>query len=169
VQRPQLKCIVRPFVPAGLIELNSRRNSRRQHEAERHRELLRRQEFEKQRDIVYKTVAAIGALTDSQCVDANFLENIFIPALGLNDEFLNEQPPELSARFRKGLHLWQYPSQLAGYLVWLARNAAGIESYLEIGCRWGGNLHPHIRVDMKDRWATSRCYLCRPHRADPVY
>ncbi len=134
MQRSQLKRIVWPLVPAGLMELNSRR----QRERERQHELLRRQKFEKLKDTVCKTVTAIGTLTDTQCVDANFLEKKFIPALGLNDENLHEQPPELSASFGKGLHIWQYPSQLAGYLVWLAKNAGAIESYMEIGCRWGG-------------------------------
>jgi hypothetical protein len=130
----KLKHVGKLLVPAGFYALNSRL----QRERDRQREALRRQYFEKQRDMVCNTVAAIEALTDSQCVDANYLENIFIPALGLNDESLHEQPPELSASFGKGLHIWQYPSQLAGYLVWLAKNSAGIESYMEIGCRWGG-------------------------------
>jgi hypothetical protein len=130
----QLKHVVRPLVPAGLIALNARRRR----EGERQLEIQRRQKFNSLKDIVSSTIAAIWALTDSQCADADFLENIFIPALGLNDECLHEQPPELSASFGKGLHIWQYPSQLAGYLVWLSRNAAHIESYLEIGCRWGG-------------------------------
>lgn len=81
---------------------------------------------------------AIAGLSPAQRGDAAFLEHEFIPALGLNDEILHEQPPELAARFGKGLHLWQYPSQLAPYLVWLANNCAGITSFMEIGCRWGG-------------------------------
>ena len=134
----QLKRIIRPFVPVALIELNSRRQHKRQHEYETQQEIARRQRFEGLRDIVGETVAAIAALTEAQCVDASFLENKFIPSLGLNDEILDEQPPELSASFGKGLHIWQYPSQLAGYLAWLARNVADITSYMEIGCRWGG-------------------------------
>ncbi len=143
MQLSQLKGIIRPFVPVGLLELNSRYqrglNSREEQEGERQQEeIARRERFEGLRHVVGEKVAAIAVLTEQQCVDAAFLENEFIPSLGLNDEILDEQPSELSASFGKGLHLWQYPSQLAGYLVWLARNAAGISSYLEIGCRWGG-------------------------------
>jgi hypothetical protein len=134
MQLSRLKRIIRPFVPVALIELNSRR----QPKYERQREIARRQRFEGLRNVVGKSVAAIAELTESQCVDVNFLENEFIPSLGLNDEILDEQPAELSASFGKGLHIWQYPSQLAGYLAWLARNVAGITSYMEIGCRWGG-------------------------------
>ena len=55
--------------------------------------------------------------------DIGFLEYEFIPALGLNNEiFSNEQPPELSSYFGRGLHLWQYPNQLARYLAWLTKN-----------------------------------------------
>ena len=72
--------------------------------------------------------------------DIGFLEYEFIPALGLNNEILNEQPPELSSYFGRGLHLWQYPNQLARYLAWLTKNAVGIRAYMEIGCRWGGTL-----------------------------
>jgi hypothetical protein len=134
MQLLQLKRKIKPLVPVGLIELKTRRR----HENEKQQEIARRQRFEGLRGVVRETVAAIAALTEAQCVDASFLENRFIPSLGLNDEVLHEQPPELSASFGKGLHLWQYPRQLAGYLAWLARNVAGITSYMEIGCRWGG-------------------------------
>jgi len=87
---------------------------------------------------VAETISAIDSLDRTQCMDAGFLEEQFIPSLGLNDEYPHEQPQELSASFGKGLHIWQYPNQLAGYLVWLAKNAQGITSYMEIGCRWGG-------------------------------
>ena len=72
------------------------------------------------------------------CFDVKFLENELIPSIGLNNENLNEQPAELAKFFGKGLHLWQYPSQLAKYLVWIANNANSIKNYTEIGCRWGG-------------------------------
>jgi hypothetical protein len=129
-----LKRIIKPFVPVGLIELKPRQQRR----YERQREIARRQRFEGLRDMVGETIAAIAALTEAQCGDAGFLENKFIPSLGLNDENLYKQPPELSASFGKGLHIWQYPNQLAAYLVWLTRSIADITSYMEIGCRWGG-------------------------------
>ncbi|WP_163153391.1 hypothetical protein [Bradyrhizobium uaiense] len=70
-----------------------------------------------------EAVVAIAGLSADQRTDVDFLEREFIPALELNDESLREQPSELSASFGKGLHIWQYPSQLAPYLAWLSRNA----------------------------------------------
>ena len=87
---------------------------------------------------VHDAINAIAGLSSAQRTDVEFLEREFIPGLGLNDEALHEQPAELSASFGKGLHLWQYPNQLAPYLAWLARNSSGITSFMEIGCRWGG-------------------------------
>lgn len=87
---------------------------------------------------VDETIGKIADLPISKCYDTKFLETVFIPSLGLNDEYLEQQPSELSPYFGKGVHLWQYPSQLAQYLVWLAHNAKAIRHYTEIGCRWGG-------------------------------
>lgn len=87
---------------------------------------------------VQDAIDAIAGLSAAQRTDVEFLEHEFIPALGLNDESLHEQPMELSEHWGKGLHLWQYPNQLAPYLAWLAENCSGITSYMEIGCRWGG-------------------------------
>lgn len=98
----------------------------------------RYQRFARLTAYVAETSNVVASLTPAQRVDVGFLEHEFIPALGLNDEILNEQPPELAPFFGKGLHLWQYPCQLAPYLAWLSQNAAGITSFLEIGCRWGG-------------------------------
>ena len=130
----QLKRIVRPFVPVGLIDLYANHHSQR----ERQQEDARRLRFEGLRGTVGQTIGAIASLTREQCVDLRFLEHEFIPSLGLNDELLHEQPAEFAASQGKGLHIWQYPVQLAGYLAWLTRNAEGITSYMEIGCRWGG-------------------------------
>lgn len=80
----------------------------------------------------------IRSLSVSQCNDYDFLCKEFIPGLGLNNEILEEQPPELNKYYGKGLHIWQYPKQLAKYLVWLSKNAKDVNSYMEIGCRWGG-------------------------------
>lgn len=87
---------------------------------------------------VDEAISLIRQLNSRQCFDVDFLEHELIPALGLNNEALNEQPAELSDCFGKGLHLWQYPSQLSRYLVWLSHNAGYIKKYMEIGCRWGG-------------------------------
>lgn len=83
-------------------------------------------------------IELIQSLSDEQTRSVRFLEHELIPSLGLNNENLHEQPPQLGAFFGKGLHLWQYPKQLAPFLVWLASNAGGIRRYLEIGVRWGG-------------------------------
>jgi hypothetical protein len=80
----------------------------------------------------------IRTLPTSRVFDRAYLEHELIPQLGLNNEQLHEQPRALAPHFGTGLHLWQYPNQLAGYLVWMARHAADVSSYMEIGCRWGG-------------------------------
>jgi hypothetical protein len=98
----------------------------------------RYQRFESLKGSVFETSSAIAQLSAAQRVDVAFLEHEFIPSLGLNDEILKEQPPELAPYFGRGLHLWQYPSQLAPYLAWLSENCAGITSFMEVGCRWGG-------------------------------
>lgn len=61
---------------------------------------------------------------------------ILLPDLGMNNENLSEMPIELSSYFGKGLKFWQYPNQLNLYLKQLSKYK--INSYLEIGCRWGG-------------------------------
>ena len=60
----------------------------------------------------------------------------FLPNLGMNDENLHEMPTELSEYYGKGLKFWQYPNQFSKYLKQLSKYK--INSYLEIGCRWGG-------------------------------
>jgi len=84
------------------------------------------------------TINVIRGLTDANMRDLDFIQHTLIPRLGLNNEILEEQPPELSDYFGTGLHIWQYPSQLARYLQWLTNHAKDITSYCEIGCRWGG-------------------------------
>lgn len=69
-----------------------------------------------------------------------YLENLFIPVLGLNNENINEQPAELSLFLGGGLGLriWQYPNQFSKYLVFINKYVEKINSYIEIGCRHGG-------------------------------
>lgn len=134
MQLTRWKQIVKPIVPVGLMELNARIYTK----SLRQKEEGRRRRFDTLRSSVGDAIASIRALTDAQSVDLDFLENEFIPSLGLNDQSLEQQPPELSTTFGKGLHIWQYPNQLAGYLAWLAKNSSGITSYMEVGCRWGG-------------------------------
>lgn len=71
----------------------------------------------------------ISKISDSE------LEN-FLPTLGMNNENLNEMPDHLSEYYGKGLKFWQYPNQFNKYLKYLHNKE--INSYLEIGCRWGG-------------------------------
>jgi cephalosporin hydroxylase len=77
--------------------------------------------------------------------DQDFLEHFVIPHLGLNDEILNEQPPELNQFYGTGLGLkiWQYPNQFSKYLVFLSNYSKKINSYIEIGCRNGGTFALH--------------------------
>jgi hypothetical protein len=56
--------------------------------------------------------------------------------LGLNDDGIEEMPPELHEHCGQGLHIWQYPIQFDRYLIDLSR--LGIESYIELGVRHGG-------------------------------
>lgn len=83
-------------------------------------------------------ISLIESAPEHHLRDINFLENELIPALGLNDENLNEQPKELEKFFGTGLHVFQYPNQLARYMVWLADHAHDAQTYVEIGSRWGG-------------------------------
>jgi cephalosporin hydroxylase len=94
--------------------------------------------FQKNPGIVPDAVALIASTPADKLRDIAFLERELIPALGLNDENLNEQPAELSKFFGQGLHIFQYPNQFARYMVWLAENAHEAQCYVEIGSRWGG-------------------------------
>ena len=87
---------------------------------------------------VERAMETIRNLPFAKCYDAGYIEKELVLELGLNDESLHEQPGELAPYFGKGLHLWQYPSQLASYLVWLTHNGREVRNYTEIGCRWGG-------------------------------
>ncbi len=80
----------------------------------------------------------IQGVPNEKLRDIAYLENELIPALGLNNENLHEQPQELSSFMGTGLHVFQYPNQLSRYLTWLADHAGETTSYVEIGSRWGG-------------------------------
>ncbi len=56
---------------------------------------------------------------------------------GLNDELLEQYPPELHQFCGHGLRLWQLPGQFAPLLVELSRH--DVRRYLEIGVRHGGS------------------------------
>lgn len=72
---------------------------------------------------------------DIENINENDLEH-FLPRLGMNNENLKEMPKELSEYYGKGLKFWQYPNQFSKYLKQISKYT--INSYLEIGCRWGG-------------------------------
>ena len=131
-----IKRVAKAFVPPAIPLFKSHLEIQK----EKRLVLARRQRFEGLTSKVSETILAIKSLTEAQCRDARFLEKEFIPSIGLNDETLHEQPQEFASSFGKGLHIWQYPNQLAAYLVWLSTNVAGITSYMEIGPRWGGML-----------------------------
>ena len=136
----RVKRMVRPWVPAGLIDLRAHLSAPARAPLSLNGSDAKRRRLQEQRGCVSAVIEAIWSLTPQQRVDEEYLASTFVPSLGLNDELLHEQPPELSAYFGRGLHLWQYPVQLAAYLAWLSRNDEKVDSYLEIGCRWGGML-----------------------------
>lgn len=77
---------------------------------------------------------SIGSL-DIKKITESELE-LLLPTFGMNNENLQEMPNELSNHFGKGIKFWQYPNQLSPYLKQISKYK--INSYLEIGCRWGG-------------------------------
>jgi cephalosporin hydroxylase len=88
------------------------------------------------KDLDLSRIDLIGAASRDELLDPRFLELELLPALGFNDEVLDEFPAELHGHCGEGLRHWQYPNQFAPYLVGLSRRQ--IRSYLEIGCRHGG-------------------------------
>ena len=79
-------------------------------------------------------------LTIKKLKEKEFIENELILTVGLNDELLNEQPTEFVEYYGKGfgIRVWQYPNQFSSYLKFMSSYAKSINSYLEIGCRFGG-------------------------------
>lgn len=93
----------------------------------------------------------INGLPLEKLIDKDFIENELLISIGLNDELPHEQPLRFSQHYGKGFgwKVWQYPNQFSEYLLFLARNARHINSYIEIGCRHGGT------------FALTTCYLSR--------
>lgn len=96
----------------------------------------------------------------------DYLENLIIK-LGFNTEILNEQPKIVKDN-GGGLLIWQYPNQFSKYLCLL--NKYKIESYIEIGCRWGGtfvltneylkkfnNVNKSVAIDIIDSPVLNYC------------
>jgi hypothetical protein len=63
------------------------------------------------------------------------IENI-LPTFGMNNEQLFEMPKEFEPYSGWGIKFWQYPNQLSKLIIYLRDKE--INSYLEIGVRWGG-------------------------------
>lgn len=96
----------------------------------------------------------------------DYLENLIIK-LGFNTEILREQPKIVKDN-GGGLLIWQYPNQFSKYLCLLSKHK--IESYIEIGCRWGGtfvltteylkifnNINKSVAIDIIDSPVLNYC------------
>jgi hypothetical protein len=104
----------------------------------------------------------------------DFVKNKLLIDLGLNNECLEEQPSYLNQYYGKGLGLriWQYPNQFSKFLLFLSKYAKNINSYLEIGCRYGGtfitisefiykinpNIKKSIAIDLIDETENIKLY-----------
>lgn len=94
--------------------------------------------FRQHLQAVPAAITQVESVAEDQLHDIRFLEQELIPSVGLNDENRHEQPPELSHYYGKGLHVFQYPNQFAGYMAWMADHAKDTNTYVEVGSRWGG-------------------------------
>ena len=96
----------------------------------------------------------------------DYLENLIIK-LGFNKEILREQPKIVKDN-GGGLLIWQYPNQFSKYLCLLSEQK--IQSYIEIGCRWGGtfvltneylkifnNVNKSVAIDIIDSPVVNYC------------
>lgn len=92
------------------------------------------------RTVISQVKKTFEDIEKEELANQGYLENLFIPVLGLNNENISEQPSELSLFLGGGLGLriWQYPNQFSKYLVFINKYIQNINSYLEIGCRHGG-------------------------------
>ena len=101
-------------------------------------------------------VEEFRSIPDDFLYNEMYMEKFIIEKIGLNNENLWEQPPELSRYYGSGLFIWQNPKQFSKYIIWLLKNAQKITSYLEIGCRWGGTFivvcEVLRRVNKNFRW-----------------
>jgi hypothetical protein len=88
-------------------------------------------------------LALIRETTPEDLLRPAHLENLLI-RLGLNDEGIEEFPPELHPFLGQGLRVWQYPSQFSKYLVKIA--TLDIRSYMELGVRHGGSFVTTVEV-----------------------
>lgn len=91
---------------------------------------------------------AFDGIQDNSLLNNEFIEHFLLPSLGLNNENLSEQPPELLHHMGGGLGLriWQYPNQFSKYASLIAEHSPKIKTYMEIGCRYGGTYIFHVEM-----------------------
>ncbi len=85
------------------------------------------------------------------------IENI-LPTFGMNDEQKFELPKDFEQYMGWGIKFWQYPNQLSKFITFIRDKE--INSYFEIGVRWGGTFiimnevlrrfNPHIESYAND-------------------
>jgi cephalosporin hydroxylase len=127
-----MKDFIKLCVPPAVLKMYRLLNNSGKKEAER------RRQFSANVSNVDTFAEQFRSIPDNLIYDENYMEKFIIEKIGLNNERLHEQPPELSQYYGRGLFIWQNPKQLSKYMVWLLKNAQNCSSYLEIGCRWGG-------------------------------
>jgi len=86
----------------------------------------------------FEIIDKIRNLNLETILNQKMLEDFLIHSIGLNNESLHQQPPELKDFYGGGLHLWQYPNQLASLLGNELENFNDVDRYIEIGSRWCG-------------------------------
>lgn len=113
-------------------------------------------------------IQLINESTIDNLKNNDYLEDLIIK-LGFNREMLGEQPQIVRDNIG-GLLIWQYPNQFSKYLCLL--NKYKINSYIEIGCRWGGtfvltneylkrfnNVSKSVAIDIIDSPVLNYCIL----------
>lgn len=98
------------------------------------RKKIRERNFKKKFILNLNKVQLIKNSNINNLKKKKYVENLIIK-LGFNSELLDEQP-KIVRNNTGGLLIWQYPNQFSKYLMFLQKQK--INSYLEIGCRWGG-------------------------------
>jgi hypothetical protein len=97
-----------------------------------------------------------------------------LPTFGMNDEQTFEMPMEFEKYMGWGIKFWQYPNQLSKFIDFI--KGKEINSYLEIGARWGGTFilisevlrqtNPHIAAFANDFIEPSEILHTYQHKFD---
>jgi cephalosporin hydroxylase len=98
--------------------------------------MQRRRGIVSARRIDLSRVALFRDADHERLADAQFVEHELVLRAGLNDDAPYVYPRELASYLGNGLRAWQYPCQLAPYLVFLSTQR--IRRYMEIGVQHGG-------------------------------